>query len=377
MTLLEFIRSHLSMALIAELIEHRTPKTSMIFERIFETRITRAVARLSLVDFDRGTKSMPMIARGGRAIPLDRHNMTAAVIEPLSIRLSEMITGANLNDLRNLYGVGDEHGQALVSAELDRMVQDLMDSTDLTRNALCAQALTGKIDYQMESENGLERYEVTFSPDGTSKYTLSTLLDDESATLIDAYNAIGEMKRTISQAGYSGSVEVMAGANAYTTIANLIAATPESSRLGSTIEGGHISLFGVPIYRNDDTYTDKDSSGKEVVKNCVDTNSLVMYVKGLGKIVYCAVDDLDDHLQATPFFSKVDKISDPSAYKVISESKPMPMIPPKSVCWATVTASMGRRTALTINNNITVDTGAEQSLQNIEEQNSEEPEKTE
>ena len=36
----------------------------------------------------------------------------------------------------------------------------------------------------------------------------------------------------------------------------------------------------------------------------------------------------------------------------------MPLIPPKSICWATVTASMGRRTALTINNNVTVETEA-------------------
>lgn len=377
MTLLEFIRSHLSLALISELIEHRTPVTSMIFTRVFERRENRPTPTLNLAEINRATKCMPVIHRGGHAVPLDPHNAAVTWIEPLSIRLSELITGAKLNNLKTLYGTGDEHGQALVSAELDRMVQDLMDSTELTRNALCAQALTGKIDYQMESENGLERYEISFGTDGTSKYTLTTLLDDESATLIDAYNTIIAMRKVLSEAGYSGTIEVMAGSNAYSTLSNLVAVTPESSRLGSTISENHITIFGIPIYANLDTYTDKDSSGAEVVKDCIDKNSLVMYIKGSGKLAYCAIDDLDGNLQATPFFSKVVKLDDPSAYNVISESKPMPLIPPKSVCWATVTASMGRRTALTINNNITVDTGAEQSLQNIEEQNSEEPEKTE
>ena len=193
--------------------------------------------------------------------------------------------------------------------------------------------------------------------------------------VITGYDA--ESAKVLSEAGYSGTIEVMAGSNAYSTLSNLVAVTPESSRLGSTISENHITIFGIPIYANLDTYTDKDSSGAEVVKDCIDKNSLVMYIKGSGKLAYCAIDDLDGNLQATPFFSKVVKLDDPSAYNVISESKPMPLIPPKSVCWATVTASMGRRTALTINNNITVDTGAEQSLQNIEEQNSEEPEKTE
>ena len=37
-----------------------------------------------------------------------------------------------------------------------------------------------------------------------------------------------------------------------------------------------------------------------------------------------------------PFFSKTIKIEDPSGYKVISESKPMPLVSSKGFCWATV-----------------------------------------
>ena len=143
MTLLEFIRQHLTLALISELIEHRTPVRSMIFDRVFTRRENRATARISLAELRRMTKSMPVISRGGQAIPLDPNNASVATIEPLSIRLSNLITGAQLNDLRALYGTGDEQGQSLVSAELDRMVRDLMDSTELTRNALCAQAIAG------------------------------------------------------------------------------------------------------------------------------------------------------------------------------------------------------------------------------------------
>ena len=276
-----------------------------------------------------------------------------------------MITGALLNDLRALYGTGDEQGQNLVSAELDRMVMDLMNSTELTRNALCAQAITGKIDYQMEGVNGLERYEINFGE--TSKTTLSTLLDDESATVIDAYNAIIAMRKELSKAGYSGSVEVMAGSNAYSTLANLVAVTPEASRMGSVVAEDHITIGGITIYLNMDSYTDKNGSGAEETKDCIDTNSLVMYIKDNGKVAYCAIDDVDGKLQATPFFSKVVKKDDPSAYNVISESKPMPLIAPKSICWTTVTASEGRRTALTINNNVTVQTTAQTADQSAEQ----------
>ena len=65
--------------------------------------------------------------------------------------------------------------------------------------------------------------------------------------------------------------------------------------------------------------------------------SIMMYVTALGEVQYCAVDDVNANLQATPFWANAYTNVDPSGYKIISESKPMPMMPAESICWSVIT----------------------------------------
>lgn len=355
MTLLEFLRSLIATTgNVARLTELRTPVASVIFDRVFTNRISRATDEISLAEITRVTKGRPVISRGGHAIPLDPKNASATRIEPLSIRLSDFLTGAQLNSLRHLYGNGGENAEALVTAEIDRIVLDLMRTTELTRNALCAQALKGKIDYMMDSNGMTERYVIDFGT--TQSLSLTKLLDDESATLVSLMNTLRKMKKKITDAGYAGTPFVLAGPNAWSTIANLIMATRLEGRMGATINNAEISFMGYSICLVDETYNDKNSSGADVIKDAIDTNSLCMVIPALAELDYCAIDDVQGNLQATPFFSKPVQIEDPSGIKIISESKPMPLVAPASICWATVTASEGERTNLTINNNVTVNT---------------------
>ena len=53
---------------------------------------------------------------------------------------------------------------------------------------------------------------------------------------------------------------------------------------------------------------------------------------------YAAIDDLDGNLQPLPFFIKPIKTADPSGWKLIAESKPLPIVQPKGICDATVIA---------------------------------------
>lgn len=346
MTLLDFIRSYLSLTTISKIIESRTPVSSLIFERIFKNRVLRGTDSISLAQFTRVTKSMPVISRGGKAIPIDSRNLANTRIEPLSIRLSDFITGAMLNTLKSLWGTGDENGQSLVKAELDRIVKDLMLSTELTRNALCAQAITGKINYQMESDNRKERYEIDLG--STLTETLDTKLDSGDATLVTLMNVLQKMKKKIADAGFSGTFEIMAGFNAFSTIANLIMHTKESDRMGAAINNNVINFMGFAIYLNSDTYTDCDAStGKEKTVDAVGSNCLVMYNPDHAELDYCAIDDVSGNLQATPFFVKTLVSEDPSGYKLISESKPMPIIAPEAICFAEITTSDGASIAKT------------------------------
>ena len=106
MNFLDFLVGYLNMALFTRIAERRTPITSPIFDHCFPTRTPRAVSRINLTELRRAIHSMPVITRGGQAIPLDAKEGTSILIEPLSIRLSDFITGAKLNDLRALFGDG-------------------------------------------------------------------------------------------------------------------------------------------------------------------------------------------------------------------------------------------------------------------------------
>lgn len=359
MTLIEFIRSYFSMALVTRLVENRTPAASAIFDTVFTNRVSRATSRISLAQIQRVTKSMPVISRGGQAIPLDPRNAAVTLIEPLAIMLSDFISGATLNELRALYGTGDENGQSLVASELDRIVLDLMHSTELTRNALCAQAISGKIDYMMDSNGMKERYVINYGT--TQKHTLTTLLDDDNATIVSLVQTLQAMQKRISDAGYAGTPIVLAGTNAFCTITNLIMVTDNAGRMGATVSGNMINILGYPIHLVNGTYHDVNASGKDITKDEIDTNSLCMLIKDYTELDYLAVDDVQGNLQATPFFSKPVDIQDPSGIKVISESKPIPLVAPQSICWCTVTQSMGERTSLTVNvsNSVNVEGGSE------------------
>lgn len=355
MTLLEFITNYFTLALVTKLVERRTPVSSTIFERVFTNRVPRGTSRISLADILRVTKSMPVISRGGQAIPLERSKAAITLIEPLAIRLSDSIKGSTMNDLRTMYGAGGENGQAAVASELDRMVLRLMTSTELTRNALCAQALTGKIDYMMDSEGVKERYVIDYG--ATQTYTPTTALDDQGATLVTLSNILSDMRKKINTAGYSGRPMVLAGRNAFSTIANLVMATDETARMGAKIDGETIRILGYEITLVDDTYNDTDAGGKDVVKESMDPNSLCMVMADAMELDYCAIDDFDvnddsgvgdSSLVATPFFTKTIRIQDPSAIQVISESKPMPLVASQAICWATVTSSDGARTKYVI-----------------------------
>jgi hypothetical protein len=268
----------------------------------------------------------------------------------MPIRLSDFITGARLNDLKHLFGSGDERGQQLVASSLDEMVLGLMRTTELTRNALCAQAIKGAIDYMMQTEGGFERYQVSYGDGTPLSFAPATKWNDDACTLAMIISDLEEMEDALAASGFSGEVKFLIGKKAYGAIANKIAAMTNDTRIDAKAEKGVIYLGGYTLTKDSITYKDRDAAGAEVVKYEVDIDKIVAYASDVPALTYCAVDDVDGNLEAVPFFSKTIKVDDPSGYKVISESKPMPLVSAKGFCWATVyDAAIVNATAYTIN----------------------------
>lgn len=359
MDLATFLNSYFTLALITKLIERHSPVRSIVFDLVFGVRTNTPSSRVRLDDVLKRTGNLPVVARGSMALAVGGQSGTRTEIEPMPIRLSQFITGADLNDLRSLYGNGDERGQALVQTKLDNMVLDLMRSTEMTRNALCAQAITGKIDYMMQNEGGFERYQVLYGDGNPLTFAPAVKWNDDACTLAMIINDLSEMEDDLMAEGATGEVKFMIGKKAFAAISNKIASMTNDNRIDAKAEKGTISLGGYEIVKNSITYKDRNDSGVEITKHEVDPEKIVAFVTDIPELTYCAVDDVDGNLEAVPFFSKTIKIEDPSGYKVISESKPMPLVSSKGFCWATVfDPAIVNATRLTINaDNVAVDSG--------------------
>lgn len=324
MNIADFIQQYLTTSLFTKLIEQKKPTRSVIFERVFGTRSQKGTAYINIHEIADGAKSVPVIRRGGQAFPVSGRGGSVNLIEPMAIRLSDFISAAKLNDLRALYGDGSERGQSLVQAEIDRMINGLMRRTEMTRNALCAQAITGKIDYQMASGGGFERYEVEY---GTPhSHTISKKWDADATKLSDIVKDLTTMTQQIAKAGYAGTVEFLIGTDVFGALINKINGLPQGERMGAVIRQDGIDMLGYTFYLVNGTYADRSATGADVVKPEIDPKTIIGWADGYSELIYCAVDDIEGNLEPSPFFAKSFESKDPSGVNVISESKPLPVL---------------------------------------------------
>ncbi len=334
MDLYQLIRTSMTPGWLAGVIERMPQYKSVTIEKVFARRENNPSAYADLADIERAVGSVPVISRGGAALNTSSSKMTLGKIEPMPIRLSEHFTGARLNDLRNLFGPGNQRGQALVQSEINRITTALIADTQKTRDALCAQALTGKIDYQMKTDDGYARYKVDFG--STLSYTTTKKWDAADIKLAHVVKNFIEMRNKLRGSGHAGNIGFMAGIDAWTQLANLVESLPNDNRSRASIDKDVINVNGFEIFLNDGAYSDRNSSGIIEVKNEVDPKKVVAWVEGIPRLGYYAIDDLDSNLEPMPIFVKPVKTEDPSGIKVISESKPLPLVAPSAIVWTTV-----------------------------------------
>lgn len=334
MDFLTFLRNYFVVGTIARLIERRNTTESVVTKKIFANRVNWPLATISMEDIEGKIGNKAVVARGAHSLPVGKDAMTITMIEPMPVSLSSTLTAAKLNDLKTIFGQGTEVQQANAQAYLDRIILNMMASADKTRDALCAQALTGKIDYMMKSDSGYERYKVQYGDGNALTFTPSKCWQE--ATIAEILADCNAMQQELAKKGVTGSVEFLAGYQAFGALANKICSLPNDQRMGASVSKNEINLCGYVFTLANSTYADKAADGSDVVKYEVDAAKVVAFVPGYAELDYCALDDLDCNLQAVPFFSKYVKQDDPSGYKVMGESKPMPLISPKSVCWAEV-----------------------------------------
>lgn len=289
-------------------------------------RINHPLPVISYRDLAPRSGNIPLVKRGSQSFQI-AEGSSLSTIEPQPVNPSSFLDAVDLNNLLAFEGRagGLMNQQTLVSNRIDTLRRLCRD----TAQALAIQSVSGKIDYAIRGPGGeFLPFEIDF---GTpSAVDCATLFDAAGVKIGVLIAQLNKMKAKLQAQGYGNDVVFLAPADVYAAIVNVFPATwrPEYDSDGLLVlaPGLKIGLFSY-------TYFDHQSQAAKGLT----AKTLVAWDRGAGSsLIYAAVDDIDADFVASPFWAKAVKSDDPSGYKVIGQSKPMPVPNVKGIATSVV-----------------------------------------
>lgn len=325
MDIIDLLRKCFGVNAVAVLLGARKSVKSPIREQFFADGGQWPLASINISELMGVIQNAPVVRRGTVAYSIDSGSNNLTAIEPQGIDLSDFITAAELNNLRAL---SNDSVQAYANQKMNRM----MNIVQRTTEALCAQALTGKIAYPMRTANGeLDLYEVDY---GMPNVLAEDDTDLSAATsIMDFYNVLDTIYQTLQDQGYGDTMTVAAGKAAFSTALKLAESSKSNILNVSIVNQGEINVGGYTVRLQSGRY--KSTGGIMVPK--IPDNALCAEDKSAGaQVKYLALDDIENGLQPMPFGTSTDLKKNPSVLEVIGRSKPLPVVAVGALCWAKV-----------------------------------------
>jgi hypothetical protein len=318
---------------IAKRFDKAPPIKTTIFDEYFpeSVRDQYALPVIPVQEISSIVQAVPVVRRGAASIPLGGDAFDNIYIEPLPVRVHANVSAKELNDLKLL-------GELSKEKWATRKQMGMRKTVRLVNEILASQALfDGKIEYPLLQSNGSYAvYTVTYNG-GQSilgvNVAATSKWDAAECTLVKVYELLEEMSTALDEGSHGGEKKVEAGKTAYSALLALIEGTDKPkvpvkiNNDGTITLGGHIIRKMAEAYRHPKT-------GATV--NKITPGEIRMISKGYTGHFYAAVDDLDANLQAEPMFVKPVKTEDPSGYRLVAESKPLPVVAPQATCKAIV-----------------------------------------
>jgi hypothetical protein len=298
---------------LASLPSLRTPVMDLFFGDV--KTVPRPV--VGTKDLGLPVGNIPVVRRGSMSYPLAGNNASIGMIEPQPVNPSDFLSGADLNNLTMM-------NQSSIQAEITNLLDRLRRACRATAEALAVQALTGKINYFMRADGGVNvPYEVEYGTIGDASAAVTKKFDAAGVKASDVIKGLAAIIEALKQTCDGNDNEILAGADVYAALCDIAGANPNASVIsamsdGISVGGGFkVRLFGA-TYKNLDTGA--------LVPVVPAKNILVVDKQAGHKMIYAALDSLDAGLQAMPFFASYETLKDPSGVKVIGESKPLPVV---------------------------------------------------
>jgi hypothetical protein len=299
-----------------------------VMDTVYSYRPQLGMAVVGSDMIEQVTQELPVVRRGGASIPVKGSSGSTSFYEPLAARPSDMVTGADINNLKVL-GESSKEAWALQKTDSLRYI------CRKTAEAMAAVSLSGTLRWPVQLENGvLEDWEIVF---GTNlSETPAKLFDAADAKVKDVFDLLTAMEEKLQDKGYGSNVITWAGKTAYSALYGLAEKVTSTAKIKVEVSEKGIDIGGYIVKRRSEKHYNPKT--KTMVPTVPDNSIKMIDLDARMMMPYCALDDLDANLQPLPFFIKPVQISDPSGYKLIAESKPFPIPNCNAICDAVVTA---------------------------------------
>lgn len=323
------LRKFYTAAAIRHILNTVTAQPQTIKDTVFTNRDTVQSPVIPLAELKTVIKNMPVVARNGQPINVASDNLEAVYVEPLPVKLFADIDPVMLNNLRMLT---DES----LRNYANRQIANLRESTNLTTEALCSQALfEGRISYQLQVDSAKSKlYTVSYGSSTIQEVDVAAqaLWNADGVSRTVVLSLLRSMDTKLTRAGYPSKRKVYAGVNAFGYLIDLVDQNKDSRTPMRIKEDGSVRIGKFTVIEMSEVYDDKD--GNSVPK--VPDNEIRMVTPQYTTLKYAAIDDLDAKLQALPLFVKAVKDEKAGSLMNISNSKPLPGVAPGSTCKAVV-----------------------------------------
>jgi len=312
--------------IMARLPDLKSPALDLLYPAA--NRTNHPLPVISYKDLQPRSGNIPLVKRGSQSYAITEGS-TFASIEPQPVNPSSFLDAVDMNNLLAFEGKpeGGANQQTLIQNRIDALRRISRD----TAQAMAIQSISGALNYDLRGAGGeIIKYTLDFGTPAT--VTCPVLFDASGAKQGTLVAQMSKMKAAIQAQGFGNDVIFLAPADVYAAIITLY---PSNWRPEFDTEGFLVVAPGLKVALFDFTYF--DFATKTAVG--IAAKTLVVWDRGAGStLIYAAVDDIDANFIATPFWSKAVKSDDPSGYKIIGQSKPLPVPNTKGIAKSVVIA---------------------------------------
>lgn len=316
------IRQFVNVAVVAERIVSAAKTPAIIFDEIYGARMTHPFPVLGVDELSDVVSTVPVVRRGAAAVPVAGNSSAITYIEPQPIEISKFISARELNDLNML---SSQAVQTRLNQWLDRQLQVVRNTTE----ALACQSLSGTISYPIRTGAGTDTYSISFG--STLSYTPPVKWDSVGAGFGEINDDLQNILQLLNDNGYGSQTVILAGKSVYKLLMNLVwnSQGKIEAKTGDTglLLGGYLFRPSVAGYRDPATGVWTPAVAAKDIK--------VVATDAPFRCYYCAIDDINAPPDM-PVYATTIPTDDPSGYKLLTKSKPLPVPVCKAICNATV-----------------------------------------